>query len=158
MGHPVELTTLDSEKKTIHFEQTKHSHSEIDIWDPSWCKTNNPSSCCLHSYETSHSGGLLSPLTPVLWENQRCPQTPAKPQKVSNSNTLSQSYFHENDEPLSLSQNQNLTDFQPSGSKHAVIFVLIPGKGPGSLVIFPPKSFTASAVLYTSSVPIAIWQ
>ena len=48
------------------------------------------------------------------------------------------------------------TIFQPSGSKHAVIFVLMPGTGPGSRVIFPPASLIASAVLYTSSVPIAI--
>jgi len=48
------------------------------------------------------------------------------------------------------------TDFQPSGSKHAVILVLIPGNGPGSRVIFPPASLMASAVLYTSSVPTAI--
>lgn len=49
-----------------------------------------------------------------------------------------------------------ITVFQPSGSRHAVILVLIPGRGPGSLVIFPPQSLIASAVLYTSSVPIAI--
>lgn len=39
------------------------------------------------------------------------------------------------------------TAFQPSGSKHAVIFVLIPGNGPGSLVTLPPHSLIASAVL-----------
>lgn len=48
------------------------------------------------------------------------------------------------------------TDFQPSGSKQAVILVLIPGNGPGSRVTFPPTSLIASAVLYTSSVPTAI--
>jgi hypothetical protein len=51
-----------------------------------------------------------------------------------------------------------LTDFQPSGSRHAKIFVLIPGSGPGSRVIFPPAALTASAVLYTSSVPMATCQ
>ena len=39
------------------------------------------------------------------------------------------------------------TVFQPSGSKQAVILVLMTGKGPGSRVIVPPCSFMASAVL-----------
>ena len=50
------------------------------------------------------------------------------------------------------------TDFQPSGSVQAVILVLMPGNGPGSRVICPPFCLTTSAVLYTSSVPIAIWK
>uniref|UniRef100_A0A0D9VEU2 non-specific serine/threonine protein kinase n=1 Tax=Leersia perrieri TaxID=77586 RepID=A0A0D9VEU2_9ORYZ len=44
----------------------------------------------------------------------------------------------------------------PSGSTIDVILVLIPGNGPGSRTTCPPDSFTTSAVLYTSSVPIAI--
>jgi len=39
------------------------------------------------------------------------------------------------------------TVFQPSGSVHAVILVLMPGNGPGSRVIFPPFTLIASAVL-----------
>lgn len=39
------------------------------------------------------------------------------------------------------------TVFQPSRSKQAVIFVLIPGKEPGSRIIVPPQSLIASAVL-----------
>lgn len=39
------------------------------------------------------------------------------------------------------------THFQPSGSKQANILVLIPGKGPGSRIIFPPDSLIASADL-----------
>jgi len=55
---------------------------------------------------------------------------------------------------------ERLTVFHPSGSKNEVIFVLRPGIGPGCRVIFPPTScitwLTTSALLYTSSVPIAI--
>jgi len=51
------------------------------------------------------------------------------------------------------------TTFQPSGSTKEAIFVLIPGSGPGCRKIFPPSSLvarsTASALLYTSLVPIA---
>lgn len=39
------------------------------------------------------------------------------------------------------------TVFQPSGSVQAVIFVLIPGNGPGSRVICPPFCLMTSAVL-----------
>ena len=39
------------------------------------------------------------------------------------------------------------TNFQPSGSKQTTILVLIPGKGPGSRIIFPPHDLIASAVL-----------
>ena len=56
---------------------------------------------------------------------------------------------------------RELTVFQPSGSRKAVILVLSPGIGPGCRVIFPPTSWmtwlTTSALLYTSSVPIATW-
>jgi len=55
---------------------------------------------------------------------------------------------------------ETLTVFHPSGSKNEVTFVLRPGIGPGCRVIFPPTScitwLTTSALLYTSSVPIAI--
>ena len=54
---------------------------------------------------------------------------------------------------------KELTIFHPSGSKKEVVFVLRPGIGPGSQVIVPPSScmtwLTTSALLYTSSVPIA---
>lgn len=39
------------------------------------------------------------------------------------------------------------TDFQPSGSKQAVILVFRIGKGPGSRVITPPNFLITSAVL-----------
>lgn len=39
------------------------------------------------------------------------------------------------------------TNFQPSGSRQATILVLIPGKGPGSRIIFLPHNLIASAVL-----------
>ena len=53
-----------------------------------------------------------------------------------------------------------LTISQTSGSKKEATLVLVPGNGPGGLVIFPPSSleikFTSWALLYKSSVPIAI--
>lgn len=44
-------------------------------------------------------------------------------------------------------EERSYTVFQPSGSKHAVILVLITGKGPGSRVTCPPHSLIASAAL-----------
>lgn len=55
--------------------------------------------------------------------------------------------YNQNFDQIIAKRIRAFTNFQPSGSKQAVILVLIPGKGPGSSIIFPPNSLIASALL-----------
>jgi hypothetical protein len=104
--------------------------------------------------------GLHSTLTPAPWQSQHCRQKPEKPTvrlkiwSAELEESINRTQLHKliKYPKFQRKKNNSLyrqphTDFQPSGSRQAVILVLIPGRGPGSRVSFPPKAFTASAVL-----------